>query len=267
MGRSTGELWNLIRGAAPLKAPPHAELATRYVELLGENLGQPGFRDLLVAVHDMDAGRDLVFALLGTAHRPRFFTRPGSAEGGGRDFEAFNLGGAARGHAVDALAAALAIPVATSPHLVTFHPEGPWRGETHRLCDRPAGLVRLLEEVAAAGAEQVILVTGSPGPSRAHEMSSRRADLRGRAGEALAAFEAATVRDALELFAGRFAGLFVVRPAHNPLGPFDFAGVYDERSDRAHTLGELLDRGYEDAYRQFIEPVVGAGAEPLERVQ
>jgi hypothetical protein len=94
-------------------------------------------------------------------------------------------------------------------------------------------------------------------------MSSRRADLRGRAGEALAAFEAATVRDALELFAGRFAGLFVVRPAHNPLGPFDFAGVYDERSDRAHTLGELLDRGYEDAYRQFIEPVVGESGEQL----
>jgi hypothetical protein len=265
--RSASELWNLIRGAAPLKVPPSSELATRYVELLGENVGQPGFRDLLVAVHDMDAGRDVVFAVLGQAHRQRFFTRSGSTESGARDFEAFNLSGAARAHAMDALAAALAIPVATPPHLVTFHPEGPWRGETHRLCDRPGGLTRLLEEVAAAGAEQIILVTASPVPSRAHEMSAGRADLRGRAGEPLAAFEAASVRDALELFAGRFAGLFVVRPAHNPLGPFDFAGVYDERSDRAHTLGELLDRGYEDAYRQFIEPVVGAGTEPLERVQ
>jgi hypothetical protein len=168
---------------------------------------------------------------------------------------------------MDALAAALAVPVATAPHLVTFHPEGPWRGETHRLCDRPGGLARLVEEVAAAGAEQVIVVTASPSPSKAHEMSSGRADLRGRAGEQLSAFEAATLRDVLEHFAGRFAGLFVVRPLHNPLGPFDFAGAYDERSDRLHTLAELVDRGYEDAYRQFIEPVVGAGAEPLERVQ
>ena len=70
------------------------------------------------------------------------------------------------------------------------------------------------------------------------------------------------MRDALEHWTGRFAGLFVVRPAHNPLGPLDFDGVYDERSDRIHTLAELVDRGYEDAYRQFIEPVVGGQRRP-----
>jgi hypothetical protein len=255
-------LWNLIRGAAPLKTPELSELAARYIDLLGENLGQPGFRELLITVHDMDASRDVVLALLAGAHAPRFFNRPG-VDGDGRRFEAFNLSGADRQHAMDGLAAALAVPVATAPHLVAFQPEGPWRGETHRLCDRPGSLSRLLEEVAAAGAEQVILLTASPAAAKAHEMSSGRADLRGRAGEQLAAFEAANVRDALEHFAGRFAGLFVVRPRHNPLGPFDFAGVYDERSDRIHALGELVDRGYEDAYRQFIEPVVGAGAEPV----
>jgi hypothetical protein len=42
------------------------------------------------------------------------------------------------------------------------------------------------------------------------------------------------------------------------------AGCYDERSDRAVTLGELIDRGYQDAYRQFIDPVVGASGERLE---
>jgi hypothetical protein len=264
LSRTRLELWNLIRGAAPLKAPTPAELAARYVELLGENLGQPGFRELLILVHDMDASRDVVFAMLDPAHSPRFFSRLGS-DSEGRRFEAFNLSGADRQHAMDSLAAALAVPVATAPPLVAFSPEGPWRGETHRLCDRPGALARLLEEVSAAGAEQVVLLTASPAPTKAHEMSSGRADLRGRAGEQLAAFESASVRDALEHFAGRFAGLFVVQPKHNPLGPFDFGGVYDERSDRIHTLGELVDRGYEDAYRQFIEPVVGAGAEPLER--
>jgi hypothetical protein len=61
--------------------------------------------------------------------------------------------------------------------------------------------------------------------------------------------------------------LFVIRPAYNPVGPLDFTGVYDERSDRTHTLGELLDRGYEDAYRQFIEPVVGASGDKIATVQ
>ena len=95
----------------------------------------------------------------------------------------------------------------------------------------------------------------------------QRGDLRGHAADALAAFETAGVRDALEQWSGRFAGLFVIRPMHNPLGPLDFEGVYDERSDRVHTLLELVDRGYEDAYRQFIEPVVAASGDLLEAVQ
>jgi hypothetical protein len=264
--RSLAELWNLIRGAAPLSAPPRAVLARRYVDLLSENLGQPGFRELVVTVHDMDARRDFVFALLAPVHRQRFFGRPGAAESAGRSVEAFDLGGVARDHALDALAAALAVPVATEPHLTTFSSEGPWRGETHRLCDRPGAVARLMEEVAAAGAEQVILISGSAPPTHAHELSSGRADVRGRGAEQLASFEAATLRDVAEQFSGRFAGLFAIRPVHNPLGPLDFSGVYDERSDRLHSLGELIDRGYEDAYRQFIEPVVGAGGERIDPV-
>ena len=260
------ELWNLIRGAAPLTPPPANNLGRRYVELVTENLGQPGFRELLIAVHDMDARRDLVFALLAQSHRARFFTRPGP-DGAFRTAEAFDLGGVAREHAVDALSAALAMPLATEPHLVTFAPEGPWRGETHRLCDRPGGLARVLEEVAAAGAEQVIVATALPPQGGPHELSSERGDLRGHAADSLAAFEAAGLRDVLEQWMGRFAGLFVIRPAHNPLGPLDFDGVYDERSDRTHTLAELVDRGYEDAYRQFIEPVVAASGDRLETVQ
>ena len=63
---------------------------------------------------------------------------------------------------------------------------------------------------------------------------------------------------------GRFAGLYVIRPEHNPFGPFDFAGVSDERSDGRYSVAELVDRGYEDAYRQFIEPVVGASGERMQ---
>ena len=58
--------------------------------------------------------------------------------------------------------------------------------------------------------------------------------------------------------------MFVIRPAHNPIGPLDLGGAFDERSERRQGLSELIDRGYEDAYRQFVEPVVGASGEALE---
>jgi len=259
LDRSTSELWTLIRGAAPAAAAPPVELARRYLEVLAENLGQPGFRELIITAHDLDARRDLVFALLAGAHRSHYFTRPGPAHAI-RQVEAFDLTGAARDHGVDALAAALALPVACEPHLARFAPEGPWRGETHRLCDRPGALLRLLEEVAAAGAEQIIIAAPVAPPAGPHELTAGRADLRGAAAEALATFETAALRDVVEHAAGRFAGLFVIRPLHNPLGPLDFGGTYDGRSDRTHTPAELVDRGYEDAYRLFIEPIV-AGAE------
>lgn len=261
------ELWGLIRGAAPLQQPPPPELGRRYVELLADNLGQPGFRELLGVVHDLDARQDLVFAFLAEPHRPRFFGRPMAAPDAVRAAEAFDLAGVAREHAMDLLAAALAIPAATEPHTATFSREGPWRGETHRLCDRPGALGRVLEEVAAAGAEQVVLVSASPRTARPHELRARPADLKGRAGEQLGAFESADLRDALERFSGRFAGLYLIRPDHNPLSPLDLRGVYDERSDRRHAVSELVDRGYEDAYRQFIDPVVGASGERIRSVQ
>lgn len=265
--RCARDLWNLIRGAAPLDMPPMTELARRYVELLSENVGQPGFRELLVTAHDLDTRRDLVFGLLAPAHRQRFFGRTILGDAASRQAEAFDLSGVARDHALDALSAALAVPVATEPHLIAFAPEGPWRGETHRSCDRPGSLARLLEETAAAGAEQVIVVSAAPPAAQPHELSAGRADLRGRAGEQLAAFESAALRDAIEHFNGRFAGLYIIRPGHNPVGPLDFGGVYDERSDRTHTVAELVDRGYEDAYRQFIEPVVAVSGERIETAQ
>jgi hypothetical protein len=263
--RATAELWNLIRGAAAVAPPASRELARRYIELLAENVGQPGFRELLLVAHDVDARRDVLFALLAEGHRQRFFGR-GLADPL-RASEVFDMAGVAREHAVDALAANLAIPVATDPHLLRFAADGPWRGEAHRLSDRPAALARLLEEAATAGAEQLIVVSAAPPPGRPHELSSGRGDLRGRAAEQLSSFEAADLRDTLARVRDRFAGVFVIRPSHNPLGPLDFGGVYDERSDRRYTLAELVDRGYEDAYHQFIDPVVAATGERIETVQ
>ena len=80
-------------------------------------------------------------------------------------------------------------------------------------------------------------------------------------GEYLQSAEASAVRDATHLASTGIARLFTIRPEHNPVGPFDFAGGFDDRSDRRQPLAELMGRGYEDAYHQFIEPVVGASGE------
>jgi hypothetical protein len=252
-------MWDLVRGATQLKAPTPAELGRRYVEMLVENIGQPGFRELIVTVHDADAHRDLLFALVGEDRRRDLIRRSTSAAAEARRAEVFDLAGVARDHLPDAVAAALTIPLATEWRRVTFALESYWRGETHRLCDRPASLIRLIDELIDLGVEQIVLVSAAPESPGPHALASPRLDGRGRLGEYLQSAEAAVVRDATTTTGG--VRIFTVRPAHNPVGPFDFSGGYDDRSHRRQGLGELISRGYEDAYHQFIEPVVGASGD------
>ena len=252
-----------MRGAASIARPGPEDLGQRYTELLKENLGQPGFRELLITAHDLDGRRDLVFALLSEPYRRRFFRRRVGETANDRHLEALDLVGGARRHGFDALAAALSLPLATEPWLVRFSSGSSWRGETHRVCDRPDAIGRLLDEVARAGVEQVILVSALPGPTGPHALGAGRRDGRGRIGEALSAIESAAVRDAITSRAELFQAVFDIHPAHNPLGPFDFAGCYDEWSDREQPLAELLDRGFDDGHRQFVGPVVGASGEQI----
>ena len=161
------------------------------------------------------------------------------------------------------MGAAMTPPVASDPYLVTFAPDGYWRGETHRLCDRPGSIARLLEELAAAGVSQAIIASAVPAVGTPHRLRRPRLDIRSRLGEFISAAEAASLHDALDAARLRFDSLYVICPSHNPVGPFDFSGAYDEASDRRHSTGELMERAYEDAYHQFIEPVVGASGEHL----
>jgi hypothetical protein len=254
-------MWDLVRGAAVLAQPTPDDLGRRYGELLADNLGQPGFRELLIAVHDMDAHRDLIFALVGEARRRDLMRRPTSAETDTRRAELLDLSGVARGHLTDAIAASLAVPVATEPHTIRFAPDAYWRGEAHRLCDRPASLLRLVEELAILEAEQIVLVSAAPDVLGPHALAPPRLDGRGRIGEYLQSSEAASVRDVAGRTVEGGPRIFTIQPTHNPIGPFDFAGGFDDRSDRVQPLAELLTRGYEDAYHQFIEPVVGASGD------
>jgi hypothetical protein len=115
----------------------------------------------------------------------------------------------------------------------------------------------------AANVRQVLLVTAAPELAGPHGLSARRVSPRSRLSDFLVASQTAAVRDALAAADSWFERVFVVRPAHNPVGPLDLGGTFDERSDRHHAFEELVERGYEDAYRQFIEPVVGASGEAL----
>src|SRR5262245_43394583 len=241
---ATGGFWAFIHGATPLPQPPADELSRRYGELLAENLGQPGYRELILTAHDLETRRDLVFALINADGRAKFFGAHSGELDGGRRAELVDLAGTGRDHVMDAIAAALSVPILTEPHLVTFGTDTFWRGETHRACDRPAALVRLLEEVSAAGAEQVIMVSADAPLDRAHALSARQVDPRALLADYLAGEETASTRDALTALFDRFSGVFQIQPAHNPIAPFDFAGSYDERSDRVQPLKELMDRGY-----------------------
>ncbi len=145
-----GAVWDLVRGAAQLRLPNRTDLARRYTELLAENIGQPGFRELLIVAHDVDAGRDLVFALVADDRRRDLVRRPLTQAAEERRAELFDLAGVARDHLADAVAAALTVPLATDLHDVHFSPDAYWRGETHRLCDRAGGLERLLRRTGRA---------------------------------------------------------------------------------------------------------------------
>ena len=107
----------------------------------------------------------------------------------------------------------------------------------------------------------MIVVSTTAELSGPHTLSAGRRDARGRVGEYLGAIEGASVRDAVAARVGHFQRLFLIRPAHNPIGPLDFSGAYDDRSDPQQSVVELVDQGYQDAYRQFINPVIAISGE------
>lgn len=257
-----GAAWQLIRGAVQAAHPSRALFGRRYSEVLSENLSQPGFRELMVMATDVDTKRDVVAAMLREPFRHAFMA---SQPGRERKAEAIDLAGTGRDLAFEIIAGAMTPPVGCDLHPITFAPDSFWRGETHRFCDRPGLIERLLSELAAAGVTQAIVVNAASPVSAPHRLASPRFDTRGRLGEFLAAAECAAVQQALDASGARFEALYLICPAHNPVGPFDFAGAYDDASDRRHSLFELMERAYEDAYRQFIEPAVGASGEQLAR--
>ncbi|MGE0591378.1 MAG: patatin-like phospholipase family protein [Vicinamibacterales bacterium] len=253
----TDALWDVVRGSG---AGGPAEGGRVFADALRDNLGHPGFRELMIVVSDLDARRDVVAGLLRPPFHAAFTAARADVD---RAAEIIDLAGSGKALALDIVGAALTLPGVCDPQVVTFGLDSYWQGEAHRMCDRPGALVRLLAELGEAGVTQVVLVSPTAPGGGPHRLAPPRLDPRGRLGDVLRTAEASALRDAVELLGGRFDALHVIAPEHNPLGPFDVAGAYDELSRRHYAPEELMRRGYEDAGRQFIEPVVGASGEHL----
>jgi antitoxin (DNA-binding transcriptional repressor) of toxin-antitoxin stability system len=285
-------LWETARGAARGSEPPsEAVLGERYVALLAENLGQPGFRELILRAANLDTGRVLPFAVLEEAHRRPFLaaqTREGTRVGHEGQPGAVDL----RTPGYEALlfeaAAAGLLPSLTGPvRRVAFPRGGLHAGETHRVTEATLLGGCGISEAVAAGAEQVIVVSGTP---EASLVSSRRRGARARINATLAALERAAVdRELAEAerlnrvvetlghrtgdggrawqdpATGRVykdVALYVVRPARRSLMPLELDGARDPATDVVESVHDLVQRGYEDTYRLFVEPVVGAAPPP-----
>ena len=243
VAHSWRSLWDLLRGAAALRQPTPADLARRYVDLLADNIGQPGFRELLVAVHDLDAHRDLVFALVAEPRR-RDLSGGSSTRPQRRGAQKCSISRArGRSHLADAVAASLAC---RSPRIRTrdvcarrlLARRDPPRVRQARQPDAdPRGAGRSRRR---AGGPRV----GVARAARPHALAAGRLDGKGRLERILQSSEAAAVRDATRLVATRTPRMatFTIRPGHNPIGPFDFSGEYSDQSDRRQPLTELMGR-------------------------
>jgi hypothetical protein len=283
-------LWEIARGPALSTSPSsEADLGRRYVALASENLGQPGFRELIVRAADLDTGAALPFLLLQDEHRAAFAT----ARSRGSRARPDTLSGAvdlrAPGYAelfFDAVVTGLLPPLGPPVRRVAFPRGGVYAGEVHRLADGTLAAGCGISEAVAAGAEQVIVVSAAP---EAAGLPQRRRGVRAIADAVLAALERQSVEQDVATAermnrmvetlghrteAGRawqdpatgqmvhdFA-LYVIRPERRTLGPLELDGARDPATEVVELPSDLLDLGYRDAYRLFVEPVVGAVPEP-----
>ena len=275
-------LWEVARGTALTgHAPSAAELGKRYVSLLVENLGQPGFRELVLRVADLETGEPLSFHVLADQKKIPFASARRRQDAGLPPLDLAAPGGA-EVFFEGVLAGFVPAPAASFCR-VTFPKGTPRAGEVRRLGDGMLVGGAGLAEAVAAGAEQIVLITAVPevapaprarrGPwatlgavASALERQAVSRDLQAterlnRMIETLGHDTADGLRAWQDPATGRtyrWVSLWVVRPEKRPLGPLDLDGSQEPATEVVDELVDLVDQGYRDACRQFVEPVVGA---------
>jgi hypothetical protein len=273
-------LWEVVRGAATSAAPPAPELGRRYVALLAENLGQPGFRELIVRAADLEAGGALAFTVLQETARPSFAAhkQPPRIDLRAPGYDALLF---------DAVLTGLLPPLVAPVRRLGFPRGGLYAGETRRITDGTLAAGCGISEALAAGAAQVIVASAAP---EAPSLPPRRRGARALADAVLASLERQSLDADLRVAertnrmietlghrtedgshawqdpaTGRLyrdVALYVIRPDRRTLGPLELDGAQDPSTEVRETPADLLERGYRDAYRLFVEPVVGAVPEP-----
>jgi hypothetical protein len=283
-------LWELARGSAvSTSAPSAADLGRRYVSLLADNLGQPGFREIVLRAADLDTGACLPFVLLREPWRARF----AASRARGPRSRVDQMPGAVdlttagyEGLLFDAVLTGLLPPPIAPVCRVAFPKGGAFAGEVHRLADATLAGGCGIGEAVAAGAEQVLVATAV---AEGLGLPPRRRGFRASAGAALSALErqavegdlreAARINRMVETLGHRtddggrawqdpatgrvyrdFA-LYVIRPDRRLLGPLELDGARHPATEVIENADDLLEQGYRDAYRLFVEPVVGAAPE------
>jgi hypothetical protein len=292
--RLSEALWEVARGSAISADPPsEPELGRRFVSLLAENLGQPGFRELILRVADLETGDVLPFVLLHDGARAAF----ASTRARGPRSRLEGIPGAVDlrepGHdslLFDAVITGLLPPLVAPVRRVSFPKGGIFAGETHRLTDATLAAGCGISEAIAAGAEQVIVASGSPhsasppprrrGPRAAAdgmlatlERQALEEDVRGaertsRIVETLGHRMDDGSRAWQDPATGRVyrdVPVYVIRPDRRAFGPLELDGARDPATEVLETPEDLVEQGYRDAYRMFVEPVVGAVPEPRRR--
>ena len=268
-------LWEIARGAALSSGPPsEAELGRRYV-----------LKSLLCTLtsrQDLIARMRNEWRALGQLdHRNIVDVVNAGATSNGVPFYVMEL------LLGETLVTGLLPPVALPVRRVAFPKGGPFGGQTHRLTDATLLAGSGLSEALAAGAEQVIVVSGAPetatpaarrrGPwarldatlsllegqalerdiSEAERINRMVATLGHRVDDGSRGWQdPATGRLYREL------ALYVIRPPRRTLGPLEVGGARDPATEVVQTTADLLEQGYRDAGRLFVEPVVGGAPLP-----
>ena len=287
-------LWEIARGSAISSFPTsEAEIGRKYVALVAENLGQPGFRELILRTADLDTGGVLPFVLLDDAHRAAF----AAARSRGPRSRLDGIPGAVDlrtpGYDTllfDAAVTGLLPPGAAPVRRVAFPRGGIFAGEMHRLTDAALAGGCGISEAVAAGADQVVVVTAAPAIAAP---APRRRGPRALADGLLSTLERSAVDGGIRAAErinrmvetlghrtedgghgwedpvnGRVyhdISLYVIRPERRVLGPLEWDGGEDPATEVLEMPEDLAEQGYRDAYRLFVEPVVGAFAEPQPR--
>jgi hypothetical protein len=262
------------------------------VALVVESLGQPGFRELILRATDLETGHAASFILLGDESRAAFLAtrRATTVEGAQRVVDLRSPG--LEAYLTDALLAGLLAPLLAPLRRLVFPKTGLSAGGTRRFADASLACGCGLADALAAGAEQIVLVAGMPaepinwaerrGPWAAVDAVLATAERSGieaelaeterlnRVVETVGHPGASGQRQWQDPLNGRVlqaVNVYVVRPERRTLGPLAFDGVRDSTSDLVETPEDLMQRGYQDAHRLFLGPVVGATAPSIDAAE